>query len=64
MFKAWVPIREDDIIESIKVVESTAFYILEQSYESLFDLYKNQQNFFLFHFNVLTRLIASIQERL
>lgn len=44
MFKAWVPIREDDIIESIKVVESTAFYILEQSYESLIDLYKNQQN--------------------
>ncbi|MGQ4832873.1 MAG: SIS domain-containing protein [Candidatus Asgardarchaeia archaeon] len=44
MFKSWVPIKEEDILNALDVVENTSFYIIEQSKASLSALFENNQD--------------------
>ncbi len=44
MFRSWVPIREEDILTALDVVESTSFYIIEQTNVSLSALFESSQD--------------------
>ena len=56
LFRAYVPIREEDLFSALDVAKNTSFYLLEQAKENLSDFYKNNKDFLLKLFNYLNEL--------